>query len=147
MYAIRPATPHDRPALTALMKEYITDFYHRPEPPQTQIDDLLDTLFQQERGLQFVAEKDGVLIGFATLYFTFSTLRAQKTTIMNDLYVIESERGTGVAAGLFEQCATYTRENGFAFMSWETAHDNHRAQRFYEKMGGERGDWLSYSIG
>jgi RimJ/RimL family protein N-acetyltransferase len=31
-------------------------------------------------------------------------------------------------------------------MNWETAPDNHRAQRFYEKVGGRRGDWLVYAI-
>jgi hypothetical protein len=35
---------------------------------------------------------------------------------------------------------------GCAFLSWETAADNARAQRFYDKMIGIRGSWVSYSI-
>ncbi|MBL0385172.1 GNAT family N-acetyltransferase [Tumebacillus sp. ITR2] len=136
----------DVPALGELMKEYIVDFYQRPEPPKKRLAELIELLREEERGVQFVAERDGKLIGFATLYFTFSTLRAQKTTVMNDLYVVESERGSGAAVALFQQCESYTKSNGYAFMTWETAQDNHRAQRFYEKMGGVKGDWLTYSI-
>lgn len=146
MTTIRRALPEDREELQRLMKMYIVDFYERPEPPAERLRDLLDMLYEGQRGVQFVAESAGKLLGFVTLYFTYSTLRAQKTAIMNDLFVVEAARGTDAAKGLFEAARAYTREHGYAGMSWETAHDNARAQRFYEKMGGAKGDWLSYSI-
>jgi ribosomal protein S18 acetylase RimI-like enzyme len=65
---------------------------------------------------------------------------------MNDLYVIEEMRGKGVAGKLFEACSTYTNDNDYAAMVWETAKDNKRAQRFYEKMGARPGDWITYTI-
>lgn len=128
------------------MNEYIVDFYRRPLPPVEKVQALIQMCLDGEKGVQFVVEQNGKLLGFATLYFTYSTLSAQKATVMNDLYVVEEARGTGAAAALFEACHAYTRENGFAFMSWETARDNLRAQRFYEKMGGTRGDWFTYEI-
>jgi GNAT superfamily N-acetyltransferase len=143
---VRRTTAADLPALTDLLYAYIVDFYRRPAPPAEQVHALIGVCLQGERGVQFVAEQDGRLIGFATLYFTYSTLRAQPASIMNDLYVVEDARGSGAAAALFGACRRYTQENGFAFMTWETARENHRAQRFYAKMGGEQGDWLTYSI-
>ncbi len=95
-------------------------------------------LFEKNRGIQFVAEQDGKLIGFATLYFSFTTKA--------DKIVIEKARGTGAAKELFKRCETFTKENGYAHMSWITASDNYRAQKFYEKMGGSLGNWLTYSI-
>uniref|UniRef100_UPI0033130151 hypothetical protein n=1 Tax=Paenibacillus hexagrammi TaxID=2908839 RepID=UPI0033130151 len=47
---------------------------------------------------------------------------------------------------MFAACKGYSARYGYASMSWETAKDNFRAQRFYDKMGGELGDWLTYSI-
>ncbi|AJK64212.1 hypothetical protein KHU1_0242 [Bacillus amyloliquefaciens KHG19] len=143
---IRSAEPYDVKQLTDLMYLYIVDFYKRPKPPIEKIHHLIEMLFEKNRGIQFVAEQDGELVGFATLYFGFSTTKADKITVMNDLFVIEKARGTGAAKELFKRSETFTKENGYAHMSWITASDNYRAQKFYEKMGGSLGNWLTYSI-
>ena len=65
---------------------------------------------------------------------------------MNDLYVAGDRRGSSVAADLFAGCIEESRRLGANEMNWETAPDNHRAQRFYEKVGGLREDWLVYTI-
>ncbi|MEF3305740.1 GNAT family N-acetyltransferase [Paenibacillus sp. GYB003] len=143
---VRNAQAGDKDRLTELIYRYIADFYKKPKPPVENIHALIELMLEKHRGIQFVAEREGDLLGFATLYFSFSTLRANKVAIMNDLFVIEQARGTGVAERLFRACETYTKENGYAYMSWVTASDNKRARRFYDKMGGALGDWLSYSI-
>jgi len=33
----------------------------------------------------------------------------------------------------------------YARLDWVTADDNHDAQRFYDRHGGRRGPWVSYS--
>jgi GNAT superfamily N-acetyltransferase len=143
---IRPPTPADREALLALMDAYIVDFYRAPRPPAERVEALVDVLAEGAEGTQLVAELDGELVGFATLYFTWSTLSAERIAVLNDLYVGEAARGAGVAAPLFQAALKYTQDHGYAAMEWQTADDNHRAQRFYEKMGGTLGPWLSYSI-
>ncbi|MEC2193186.1 GNAT family N-acetyltransferase [Bacillus velezensis] len=135
---IRSAEPYDVKQLTDLMYLYIVDFYKRPKPPIEKIHHLIEMLFEKNRGIQFVAEQDGKLIGFATLYFSFTTKA--------DKIVIEKARGTRAAKELFKRCETFTKENGYAHMSWIIASDNYRAQKFYEKMGGSLGNWLTYSI-
>lgn len=145
-FLIRPAHVDDRDALTTLMDEYIVDFYKRPKQPREKIQDLIKLLLEHRIGIQFVAQQNEELVGFATLYFSFSTLRAGRISVMNDLYLIEGVRGSGAAAKLFDACHHYSKAHGCAFMSWTTASDNKRAQRFYEKMGGITGDWLNYSI-
>ncbi|MGZ4164903.1 MAG: N-acetyltransferase family protein [Tumebacillaceae bacterium] len=143
---VRQTTREDRDEVIRLMKGYL-DFYKVEHPADSKLHDLLDTLeAAPERGLQFIAEVDGTAVGFATLYSTFSTLRAQKAMVMNDLFVDPSQRSTGVGHALFQACKAYVQENGYAFMSWETAHDNETAQRFYDREGGQRGNWVSYSI-
>ncbi|WP_175480533.1 GNAT family N-acetyltransferase [Gracilibacillus ureilyticus] len=143
---VRQAVSQDIPGLTELMYTYIVDFYQRPKPAAEKIDQLIDMLLTHDQGIQFVAEKDEELVGFATLYFSYSTTKADKITVMNDLFVVENERGNGVAQELFQACHHYSNENDFAHMAWVTVKDNYRAQRFYEKMGGTTGDWINYSI-
>lgn len=143
---VRPARLDDSDDLCRLMTDYIVDFYRHPRPSDERLRALVHTLLEGAEGIQFVAAHADALVGFATLYFTYSTLRAQKVTIMNDLYVKEDFRGTGVAAALFKGCHAFTRENDYAYMTWETAEDNLRAQRFYEKMGARRSGWITYSI-
>lgn len=143
---IRNAEQDDLIRLTDLMYEYIVGFYKKPRPATEQVHHLIQTLLEKQSGIQFVAEQSGELIGFATLYFTFSTMKANKIAIMNDLFFMEEYRGTEVETQLFLECQRYSQEHGFSYMSWITATDNKRAQDFFDKMRAVQGDWVNYSI-
>ncbi|MFT4413651.1 N-acetyltransferase family protein [Fredinandcohnia humi] len=144
---IRPATIHDILELYKLMRQYIVDFYKRPEPDENELTGLIEHLLTTpSSGLQYVAEENGSLIGFSTLYFTFSTLSVKRQAILNDLFVIPEARGKKVGELLFKENLDYIRENNFASMTWETAKDNVVAQSLYKKMGGTISEWLVYEI-
>ncbi|TVY11070.1 GNAT family N-acetyltransferase [Paenibacillus cremeus] len=143
---IRYAELDDLNGLTELMYEYIVGFYKKPRPDSEKLHQLIQTLLKKQEGVQFVALLDGKLVGFATLYFTYSTMKADRYTVMNDLFVIEQLRDTEVESQLFLKCHKYTKEHQFTHMSWITAADNTRAQRFFDQVGGIRGDWVNYSI-
>jgi GNAT superfamily N-acetyltransferase len=142
---VRRSTESDIDALVPLVEAYVVDFYGRPHPGDAKLRDLINSLARGEGGVQFVADGGRGLVGFATLFFTFSTLEAAPVAIMNDLYVVEDVRGSSVASDLFLACRAESKARGCAYMSWETAPDNHRAQAFYSRMGGVREDWLTYS--
>lgn len=144
--AVRRTERRDLPRLAELMLAYVVDFYRQPEPDPAAMDRLREAMLGGETGIQLVAEADGDLVGFATIYFSWTTFTGERIGIMNDLYVDESHRGSGSAMALFEACREECRRRGFAEMTWETAPDNIRAQRFYEKVGGRREDWVVYSI-
>jgi ribosomal protein S18 acetylase RimI-like enzyme len=144
--AVRRSERRDFPRLAELMHEYVVDFYRQPEPDPQAMDGLREAMLEGETGLQLVAEADDDLVGFATIYFSWTTFTGDRIGIMNDLYVAEPHRGSGAARALFDACVAECRSRGFVEMTWETAHDNHRAQRFYEKVGGQRGEWVAYSI-
>ncbi|MED4206511.1 GNAT family N-acetyltransferase [Neobacillus mesonae] len=147
MTKIRPAVNHDTNQLYELMRQYIVDFYQRPEPREIELKGLIQHLQENpSSGLQFVAEENGELIGFATLYFTFSTLNVKRQAVLNDLFVQPNARGKKVGEKLFQTCLDYVRANHFAGMTWQTAKDNTTAQTLYKKMGGEISDWFFYEI-
>jgi GNAT superfamily N-acetyltransferase len=103
-------------------------------------------LAPSEDGLLLGARSEGRLVGYACLYWHFSSLEAVEAVLMNDLYVAESTRGQGVGRALIEASAEVARERGTPIVEWSTAPDNHTAQRLYDSTGAERSEWFSYEL-
>ena len=96
-------------------------------------------------GIQLIARGDGgQAVGFATVYWSWDTLIAARVGIMHDLFVIPPARGTGIADLLIEACLEECRRHGAAKLGWQTARDNARAQRVYERVGATRDEWIDY---
>jgi len=102
----------------------------------------------EREGLQLIArDADGGAVGFATIFWTWSTLTAARIGVMYDLFVTPPARGTGVADALIAACAERCRERGVESLEWTTARDNQRAQSVYDRVGARRDDrWLDYSL-
>jgi GNAT superfamily N-acetyltransferase len=103
-------------------------------------------LAPSEDGLLIGARSDSRLIGYACLYWHYSSTQACESVLMNDLYVDEVVRGKGVGRALIEASAEVARERGVPFVEWSTAPDNHTAQRLYDSLGAERSEWFSYEL-
>jgi GNAT superfamily N-acetyltransferase len=144
---ITVAGPGDLPELLPLMRAYC-DFYE-VHPSDGGLEGLSRALMDDpdREGLQLLArEESGGAVGFATLYWSWSTARAARMGIMNDLFVAESARGGGFADRLILACAEQCRRRGARALEWETALENTRAQAVYDRLGGVRERWLSYSL-
>jgi GNAT superfamily N-acetyltransferase len=143
-------TEDDLPDLLPLMRSYC-DFYE-VEPADDGLLALSRVLIADPelQGLQLIArdDEDGRAVGFATIFWTWSTLSADRLGVMNDLFVAEDARGGGVADALIAACAERCRERGVPELAWQTAHTNRRAQAVYERVGATRDErWLDYSLG
>jgi GNAT superfamily N-acetyltransferase len=103
-------------------------------------------LAPSEEGLLLGARSEGRLVGYACLYWHYSSTRATETVLMNDLYVDESVRGQGLGRALIEATAGVARERGASSVEWSTAPGNHTAQRLYDSTGAERSEWISYEL-
>ncbi len=90
-------------------------------------------------------EQDEV-VGFATIFWSWSTLGAGRIGVMNDLFVGPGARGTGVAEALIAECRERCRTRGAGSLGWQTAKDNLRAQAVYARVGAVREEWLDYSL-
>ena len=88
----------------------------------------------------------GAILGYACLYWHFSSLEATDTVLMNDLFVVPEARGRGVGRALIEAAAAVARLRGAPWVEWSTAPDNHTAQRLYDSMTSEKSTWLEYEI-
>lgn len=103
-------------------------------------------LSPSDDGLLLGARRDGRLIGYACLYWHFSSLEARESVLMNDLFVVEDARGGGVGRALIEATAEVARERGAPFVEWATEPRNVTAQRLYDSTGAEREEWISYEL-
>jgi GNAT superfamily N-acetyltransferase len=104
-------------------------------------------LAPSEAGMLIGARDGGRFLGYACLYWHFSSTLARETVLMNDLYVEADARGKGVGRALIEASRDVARERGAAHLEWATAPDNHTAQRLYDSTGAERSEWLEYELG
>jgi GNAT superfamily N-acetyltransferase len=91
-------------------------------------------------------DEGGRILGYACLYWHFSSTRAVETVLMNDLFVAPDTRGRGIGRALIEASRDVARERGAAWLEWATAPDNHTAQRLYDSMTSEKSTWLEYEL-
>ena len=144
---ISVADESDLAELLPLMRAYC-DFYD-VAPSDEELLALSRALIAdpEREGVQLIARGDeGTAVGFASVFWSWTTTRAGRLAVMNDLYVAPEARGTGAADALIEACAERGREHGAVSLEWSTALDNHRAQKVYDRVGGEASRWLDYSL-
>ncbi|HEX8102803.1 MAG TPA: GNAT family N-acetyltransferase [Solirubrobacteraceae bacterium] len=140
-------TREDLDELLPLLRAYL-DFYE-VAPDDIDVQTLCETLIDDPRheGVQLLArDGDGRAVGFATIFWSWSTLSAARIGVMNDLFVAPEARGTGVADALIAACADQCRVHGATVLEWTTALDNHRAQAVYDRVGGVASRWVSYEL-
>jgi ribosomal protein S18 acetylase RimI-like enzyme len=138
----------DLAELLPLMRGY-SDFY--------EVDPSDDALLAMSRALIANPEYDGVqfiardgdsdeALGFATVYWMWSTSRAARIGVMNDLFTAAAARRRGVGEALIKACLDAVRARGAVVLQWQTARDNHAAQALYEHVGGIREEWYDYHL-
>lgn len=104
-------------------------------------------LHPSDEGLLLGGWVDGALVGFATLYWFFSSTKAADSVLMNDLFVRADVRGAGVGRALIASALAEARRRGAAHLEWFTAPDNAVAQRLYDSVpGAGRSTWIAYEI-
>jgi GNAT superfamily N-acetyltransferase len=136
----------DLAELLPLMRAYC-DFYE-VSPPDDALLALARALITdpEREGIQLIARNDAEAVGFATIYWSWATTIAARIGVMNDLFVAPSARGTGAADALIRACVEECRAHGAAELVWQTARDNARAQRVYDRVGATRSEWVDYSL-
>ena len=102
----------------------------------------------EREGIQLLARhpETGDAVGFATIFWTWSTTRGARIGVMNDLFVSSEARGARVGEALIAACAERARRRGAVSLTWQTALDNERAQALYDRIGARRSQWLDYDL-
>jgi GNAT superfamily N-acetyltransferase len=113
-------------------------------------DEVADTTFGRifdplEPMHAFVAERGDELLGFTHYLFQRSTWLINAQCYLQDLYVSEAVRGSGVGRALIAAVATAAKEAGAARVYWHTHETNAVARRLYDAVA-ERPGFIQYRI-
>ncbi len=134
---VRRATADDVEHLAPLFDLYRV-FYGQPSDLALASDFLTERLTGNE-SVVLLAQDGDALPGFTQLYPSFSSVRARRTWILNDLFVAATARRRGVASRLLHSAAQFARGDGALRLELETDRDNAGAQALYRSLG-----WLEY---
>jgi ribosomal protein S18 acetylase RimI-like enzyme len=142
---IRPATEQDIDEVLPLFGGY-QRFYTGAAQDDDRNRAFLRRFLGDDGRLLVARDDNGAAVGFANLYWTFSSTTAEEHVLLNDLFVSQEARGGGVGLHLIEAARAVARERGSRTLSWQTALDNRAAQRLYERTGAERSAWFEYEL-
>jgi GNAT superfamily N-acetyltransferase len=143
---VRPLSIREIETVLPLIADY-QRFYGVPEPD---LDHnrafFLNFIAPSDAGELLGAWRDGELVGYACLYWAFSSVAAQPIVVLNDLFVSAANRGHGIGLTLIEAAREVAHQRGIKRLTWQTALDNRRAQRLYERTGAARSAWFEYEL-
>jgi ribosomal protein S18 acetylase RimI-like enzyme len=80
-------------------------------------------------------DRSGRALGFVQLFPSFSSLKAQRLWVLNDLFVAPEGRGKGVGRALMERARRHAEETGACRLTLETMSDNQVAKALYRSLG------------
>jgi GNAT superfamily N-acetyltransferase len=136
-FNIRQATIHDLDTLVPLFDGY-RQFYRQPSDLACARSFLAERFAHHESVILLACDERGAGLGFIQLYPLFSSVRAVRIYLLNDLFVFAEARRQGVAKALMIAAAEHARALGAAKLSLTTALDNRPAQALYESLGWQR---------
>ncbi|KAJ9472656.1 N-acetyltransferase ats1 [Diplonema papillatum] len=95
----------------------------------------------------FVAEEGGALIGFALCYPRYSTWKGH-TLYLEDFYVEEAHRRSGLGFKLFDAVAKLAKEMKAKRLEWQVLEWNEPAISFYtKKLNAELSkEWINCTL-
>ena len=139
---IRPATPADLPLICALIRD-LAEYERLADAVRFDPVVLGEKLFGTRPYAEVViGELDGAAQGFALFFHNFSTFEGRPGIYLEDLFVREPARGSGLGQALLAHLAALAVERDCARLEWSVLDWNTPAIGFYQKLGAQAmEDW------
>lgn len=132
---IRPARPGDEEHIFRLLRE-LARFEMLEHQLTGSADALGRHLFGERPAAEaLVAGRGEAVIGYALFFTTYSTFLTRPGLYLEDLYVTEAERGTGVGKALLGEVARIACARSAGRLEWSVLDWNQRAIDFYAARG------------
>ena len=139
-----PATP-DRPGWEVLYQGYRRHYGQAPD--RQAADSVWGWITGHGTPLEGRVARDGAgrVVGLIHFRAVPRPLHGAAGGYVDDMFVAEAARGSGLAEALIEAVMTIGRERGWSDIRWITSDDNYRARGFYDRIG-RRTMMLTYEI-
>ncbi len=103
--------------------------------------------FQNNESVIFYAiNEEGEYLGFTQLFPCFSSVSAQRSWILNDLFVSPNLRSSGIGTLLLNKAKEHAIQTHTKGIGLETSADNNRAQALYESLGYTKNSEIAYFL-
>ncbi len=130
---IKKIQPHEWQLVINLFDQYRV--FYKKESDIALAERFIRERLDNNESVIYVAMNGEGAVGFTQLYPKYSSGRAEKNWILNDLFVDADYRKQGIGEKLIKQAADFAKANGSRFIQLETAVDNYTAQSLYEGIG------------
>ncbi len=132
---LRPAAPGDEAGILACIHA-LAAYEREPDAVVTTEADLIGALFGAEpRVHAHVVVKDEAIVGIAVWFVTYSTWTGRHGLYLEDLFVVEHERGHGYGRALLRALAGVCVQRDYARFEWSVLDWNEPAIAFYRSVG------------
>lgn len=144
MIVIRKAIKEDLAAIESLYTELEKDaVFYQPEhfvlSPKGARLQQVKAVLQSSTETLFVAESDGVVVGFAHIFLSqaksVSCLKPQSNIYLQDFVVTQRFRNRGIGTMLIDAAKKFGIEKGADFFRTQVFPQNADGLRFYERNG------------
>ena len=139
---IREATLQDAAAVAVLFDAYRIHYEQAPDLPGAEA--FIADRIRNRESVIYLAQEGEELLGFVQLYPLFTSVGMQRAWVLNDLYVWEQYRNTGVGRALIDAAKALAQSTNAKWIMLQTHNDNVNAQALYEKTGFEKDDIYYY---
>lgn len=139
---IRAAAPGDELAIYGLIRA-LAEYERAPDEVSNTPEQLRTDLFEDNVCDALVVENDGIVVGFALYYTSYSTWKG-RCLYLEDFFVLPEFRRGGIGGKLFQRVVDIARERGVKRMDWQVLEWNEPALAFYKKHKATLdGEWVN----
>jgi ribosomal protein S18 acetylase RimI-like enzyme len=128
---VRVAATEERDAVTALIAGF-RDFYEETTPTDATIEEMVAQLIGDERTDFLLIGEPAV--GLAAMRYRPSVWTGADDAWLEDLFVVESERGNGAGRALVQACIERAAERGCKRVQLDANERNEGAVGLYESL-------------
>lgn len=133
----RDAKPEESGLVLDFIRE-LADYEKLLHEVRATEEDIKKTVFGEDaKAFCVFADVDAVTVGFALCFYNYSTFQGKPGIYIEDLYVREEYRGSGIGKGFFNYLAQKAMAEDCGRIQWWVLNWNEPSIKFYESLGAK----------
>lgn len=141
----RGATEEDSALILEFIKK-LAAYEKRLDEMIATEEELKKWIFDKKQAEVIFALEEGVEIGFALFFLSFSTYISNVNLHLEDLFIYPEYRGKGYGKALLKQLAKIVVDRGYGRFEWTCLSWNKPSIDFYLSLGAEQKDWNVFHL-